>query len=316
MKQQDIDKAIAQSDAATRLEDILSRDPVLCGAAVHEVLRVVPGNRAIFAGEFAGQQVVFRLLMHEDGAAQAAKEWREMVRANAYMNDGPFRTVLPLAQATEQGLIVMEREAGRLLLEYSRTIQARALRVDLIRRAAGWLTAYCAPTLKPMESNLDHWLNRATQTSATQPFDHLREIELGILNEMHRLAGLMRDMQWRRAISHGDFHLNNLFHQDGVLTGFDLGGSGRLPIYKDRARALTHMARRGMVPSRTRRFGMDGAAVEAFTAALEPEEARLALPFFLGFETLVRVEAKALPDRRIKLAERMASGLLEGLRQV
>lgn len=316
MTKQAPSKEEAQAQATRRLEDVLSRDPVLCGAEVSEVLRVVAGNRAIFAGEFAGQSVVFRFLMHDGGPAQAAKEWREMVRANAYMNQGPLRSVLPLAQIVDEGLIVMERETGRPLLEYLRSLQARALRVDLINRAAGWLSTYCAPTLKPMAPNIDRWLRRASESSATQPFAHLRGLEQGIFEQMQRIGDKMQNMTWQRAISHGDFHLNNLFHQDGVLTGFDLGGSGRLPIYKDRARALTHMSRRGMVPSRRRCLGMDAAAFEAFSTGLDPSEADLALPFFLGFETLVRVEGSSLPERRIKLAERMASGLLDDLKQV
>jgi len=136
---------------------------------------------------------------------------------------------------------------------------------------------------------------------------------------MKKLSRHLREYDtWRSAIGHGDFHPNNLIAAPNRLTGIDLGGSNRSPIYKDMARFLTHMARRGMAPSGHHRFGVDAAAYDAFVQAfdLDEAEATLFLPYLICFETLIRVEHPDMPAARIEHGVSLAQNLSQDLRQI
>ena len=90
-----------------------------------------------------------------------------------------------------------------------------------------------------------------------------------MFQKMKKLYRQIDFPEWRVALTHGDFHLNNLFWDGQTVTAIDLGATNHAPLYKDIARALVHMARRGMLPSGPRRFGVDAAAFEAFTKRFE-----------------------------------------------
>ena len=159
------------------------------------------------------------------------------------------------------------------------------------------------------------WLARAARASATQPFARLRGIESGILAHLTRMAAALEGAEWRVAISHGDFHPNNLILGEDRLTGIDTGGSGRMPVCKDIARFLVHMGRRGMIPSGRRYLGVDAEGLEVFAEVfgLTEVERHLWVPFFIGIEALIRVETRALKPSRIKRAEEMYGLLLADL---
>lgn len=308
----------AAAAAEQRLAALVMSDPALHGCKVDRMLRLVTGRRAILAGSIKGQPAIFRLSLHPDETVAFAAEWRELTRAHAYMAKGAYRSVAPFALAADGQVMVLEQVEGTPFLDLLWSMEA-APRLALIPSAAAWLQHYTKPTAASTPVNRGPWRKWAEEALARQTHAPLLAVETRILQKMKKLSRLLRDHdEWRTAICHGDFHPNNLMVADDRLIGIDLGGSNRTPIYKDMARFLTHMARRGMVPSGQRRFGVDAVAYDAFVQAfdLTQTEATLHLPYLICYETLVRVEHPDMPSARIKHGVALAEALLKDLRQV
>jgi hypothetical protein len=313
--QQDPEAAAA---AEQYLAALVAADPALAGSAAGQVLRLVPGRRAILTGRFGDRAAVFRLSLHPDETRVFAIEWQELTRAHAFMQEGDFRSIAPLALAGSGQVMVLEQAEGMPLLDLLWSLDPAA-RAGRMPSAAAWLRQYCAPTEAVVPINRGPWRTWAEEALARQTHAPLIAVETRVLQKMKQLSRRLRDhTHWRTAIGHGDFHPNNLIAAGDRLTGIDLGGSNRTPIYRDMARFLTHMARRGMLPSGKRRFGVDAVALDAFVHrfALSEEEANLYLPYLICYETLVRVEHPAMPAARIAHAVAMAESLLVDLRQV
>lgn len=303
-------------DIVQAFEDRAKGDPAMTGAALEDVLRLVPGKRAILSGRYAGRRAVFRFHIDEP-QKNATRNWAELTRAFAYMCDGDLRVNAPLDHAPELGLVVVEHVQGMPLMQ--RLWRApHAARAEYLAPAARWLRKYTAPTEERIPARLEGWLSRARKAAASQPYEHLRPVEAALLAEMERIAPALAGTPWRVAICHGDFHPNNLLVEGTRLTGIDTGGSAKLPVYKDMARFLAHMGRRGLIPSGQRRFGVDRAGLDAFAGAfaLGEMETALALPFMIGVEALIRVESKALSRSRIRRSEAFYEELLGDMREL
>lgn len=297
----------------SRLESLAAAHPVLAGLDISEVLRIVPGKRTVLAGQFEGRAVVARLVEPEL-SDKLTKEWVELHRIWPHMNSGRYRVAQPILHLPEAGMMVVERIAGAPLLEQLWQ-EDQARRAQHLRPAAEWLRRYTDVSESWRSGNAAGWLARAERASATQPFGRLRRIETAILEHLRKMARMLEGADWRVAISHGDYHPNNLILDAARLTGIDTGGSGRMPVCKDIARFLVHMGRRGMIPSGRRHLGVDAEGLEIFAEvfALTEIERRLWVPFFTGVEALIRVENRALKPGRIRRAEEMYTLLLEDL---
>lgn len=301
--------------ALTRLDALLARH--VPGAGVDQALRLVPGKRAVFQGRIDGRDVVFRLPLDDANRKGFAEEWAELTRAWGHMAQGANRVAEPLHFDPDSGLTIIAHVPGTPLLTHLWALDT-AQRPPLIARAADWLHAYMAPTITRRGINRRPWRRWAETAAAKQPHPELTDIESRILQKLHKLSRQLEDPDWRVAIPHGDFHLNNLILDGDTLTGIDTGGSNHAPIYKDMARALTHMARRGMLPSEHRRFGVDAGALDAFASAfsLSERESNAFLPYMIAYETLIRVEHPQMSSDRIAHARAMSEALFEDLRQI
>lgn len=296
-----------------RFEAARAACPALADGELSEVLRIVPGKRAVMAGLLGRRAVVFRIFAADQGE-MASREWREMTRIWPLMNSGAYRVAEPLLHLPDHGILAIEQISGAPLLEHLWHSETES-RAQHLRPAAEWLRHYTEGSESWRAGNAAGWLARAERASATQPFARLRAIEIDILDELRRLAKALEDAEWRVAICHGDFHPNNLILAGDRLTGIDIGGSARIPVCKDIARFLVHMGRRGMIPSGQRHLGVDRLGIEAFTEAfgLTSVERRFWLPFFIGCEALIRVESKGLKQSRIARAEEMYAALRDDL---
>lgn len=282
-----------------------------------ETLRFVPGKRIVLQARWNGREVVLRAPLAADAIAPMAKEWAELTRVHAYMSEGPNQVVAPLHFDQETGLTIISFVPGNPLMSHLRALP-RDMRAPVYGRAGGWLQTYLAPTLTTRPANTKRWLQKAKEAMARQPHPQLQELERRVFRQMRHLSKQIGDAEWPVAITHSDFHPNNLIANADTLTGIDCGGSGMAPVAKDLARSLTHMARRGVMFGKKRRFGMDAAAFDALEAAMDlpPQTWALHLPFMLCFETLFRVEHPQMPADRVEYAYDMTRGLLRDLRQI
>ena len=282
-------------------------------AEIGDLIRHVPGKRSLYAGTWRGRAAIFRFAAPQTAEMQA-REWREACRIWPYMQGARFRVAEPLAFLPEPHLLVMERVEGTPLLDRASALPA-ARRGAALSHAAAWLRRYTDVSESWRAARCAGWLARAGRATRTQPFARLRGVEADILARIGCLADRIEGTEWRTAICHGDFHANNLLAAEKRLTGIDTGGSGRMPVVKDIARYLMHMARRGVAPSGQTWCGVDAGMRDAFAEAfaLTEAERRRVLPFFLGVEALIRVETRALRPRRIRIAERVYAGLRDDL---
>jgi hypothetical protein len=224
---------------------------------------------------------------------------------------GAAQVSAPVAAVPDAGILVTAFVPGTPLLA-ALTGAAAPDRAALVARAADWLARYVAPSLAARKRNTGPWIASAARAAARQPHPDLAEAEAAILAHMRHLAGDEGWARWRAAISHGDFHPANLIADGATLTGVDTGGSARMPLCKDIARFLTHLARRGITLGPGTRLGVDAVALDIFAErlGLSAREQARDLPFFLGFEMLIRVERPDMPKWRMALARRMAAGYL------
>ena len=309
-----LDRLDKMMEIATRLEAARDADPVLANAEIEDLIRHIPGKRAIARGYLGGQAAVFRISLADHDKGLAAT-WQEMQRLWPYMSEGNYRICEPLHHNPAHGILVIGEVPGTPLLQYIWQTRGPE-RSKYMRPAAEWMRAATAMSEGWRVASPAGWLARAERSSKRQPFAQLLAFEIKIIKELQLLAKRIEGVQWRTAICHGDLHPNNLITDGDRLTGIDFGGSSRLPIYKDMARFLMHMGRRGLIPSGDRWMGVDRQGAQAFRDAfdLSDEEFTVFLPFMLGVEALIRVEIPELPTSRIKRAERMYKALLQDLR--
>ncbi|MCZ4351321.1 phosphotransferase [Roseovarius aestuarii] len=288
-------------------------DHAMASAELGDLIRHVPGKRAIMTGVMNGRNVIFRLDFNDqDGTSN--REWEEMLRLWPYMAEGDFRTAEPIYANPDLGLIVQEYVAGTPMLQHFWSIDTAA-RAPYLGTAAAWLRKATAMTEGWRLSNPAGWIKRAAKASSQQPFPHLRAYEVDILDQMNRLSHAIEPENWRVGITHGDFHPNNLIVNGTRLTGIDTGGSRTMPLCKDMARFLMHMGRRRVEFPGSLSYGVSQIGLDAFAAAfeLQKHERDVVLPFFLAFEALIRVENTGLSASRIKRAEKMYRDLLPDL---
>lgn len=300
-------------DVQDRLDAARVIRPALAEVGIDEVLRVVPGKRAVLAGHWQGRKAVFRLVP-PNGAEVQAREWREATRIWPHMQGRRYRVPEPFLYLPEIGMIAVERVPGTPLLKHLWR-SAVEIRAAHLPDAATWLRRYTDVSESWQSANPAGWLARAERAAQTQPHARLAAVEAEILGHLRKLSGMLEGAEWRTAICHGDFHANNLIHSQDRLTGVDLGGSARLPVCKDIARFLAHMGRRGMIPSATRSFGVDAGGIAAFVEAfsLTETERRRTLPFFIGIEALIRVESPGMSRARLRHAQAMCEALCADL---
>lgn len=296
-----------------RFERARASDPELSGAELDELLRQVPGKRAVLSGTWQGRPVIFRMHL-ESGSPAPKREWTEMLRVWTEMQSDRLRIAEPLHFWESSGLLVIEHVPGTPLMQHLWQIEPEA-RAPYLPQAAAWLRAYTASSEMTGKPRAAVWLQKAEAAAATQPHPKLQRRERKILRHLQRLAPACDALPWRHAISHGDFHPNNLIVNGERLTGIDLGGSATIPIYKDMARFLMHMGRRGLIPSGAARFGVDARGIAAFSKAfaLSNEERELILPFMLGVEALIRVEHAGIKPGRVRRAAEMSDKLIADL---
>ena len=298
-----------------KLSEAIAEEPGFASAEPQEVIRHVAEKRAILRGTLEGRQTVFRMYFGDTGAC--ARDWAELRRVWPTMCDGDAQVSEPFAHAPRAGVLAIAEVPGTPLLQHLYGSDP-ADRAHWLAPAARWLRAYTDSSETEGPAAPDAWLTRAERAAKTQAFTRLRRLERPILAELHRISTRLEGATWRLAISHGDYHPNNLIADGTRLTGIDCGGSRPMPIYKDMARFLMHMGRRGMIPSGRMRLGVDADGIDAMTEAfaLSEQDRNVTLPFFIGVEALIRAETRNIGNSRVRRARKMSEALLADLRGV
>jgi aminoglycoside phosphotransferase len=312
--------ALYPEEAAAALQKLTQLTSIcLKGRAyrLDQPLHLVPARHAVFRGTLEGADVVFRLALSAKARETMAGEWAELSRVWPHMSAPPLTVQQPLFHAAKAGLTItaLARGEGLLTALWRLPPEARHAPIAL---SADWLHKLTAPSIEARAPNRRPWRMWAEKAAEKQPHASLRSIEAQVLQKMKKLYRQIDHPEWRVALAHGDFHLNNLFWDGTTLTGIDLGATNHAPLYKDIARALVHMARRGMLPSGARRFGVDAEAFAAFSArfALSEIEVNGFLPYFIAFETLIKVEHPQMPQARLDHALAMSEALASDLKQI
>lgn len=301
--------------ATCQITEAVEEDHAFSKANVTELIRHVAGKRTILRGTIEDSPAVFRV--YHGPVKDCARDWEEMCRIWPQMRDGDLRVCAPLACAPKAGVMAVAEVPGTPLLQWMYRAQ-EADRARYLIPAGRWLRAYTECSETEANAQPAGWAKRAERAAKTQAFNRLKKVEKPILSEIQRLVPQLEERPWRFAVSHGDFHPNNLIVNDNIVTGIDCGGSRPAPIYKDMARFLMHMGRRAMTPSGEMYLGVDKQGFIAFADAfrLSAEERELTLPFFIAVEALIRAETRNLSQSRVRRARKMSEALLEDLERV
>lgn len=299
--------------ATERLETLLQGQD----AVLEDILRLVPGKRALFAGQYQGRAAIFRLALNERERHSQRAAMTELSRVRSYMASGPYR-VPELYDLLHEGTVTVTQHITGITLQkylWALPVEKRPLGLP---KTASWLWTYTSPTMARRQVNHRPWRNRVDEALRRQPHPGLRRSEARLTQKLHALArSLDRNATWRVARTHGDYHPGNMMQtQDGTIWGVDLSPAEAAPIYRDMARMMVHLARRGMDLSGRTLFGVDAAAFDSFRRVFAMDEAETwgHLPFFICHEALVRVEHPRLPQRRINQARRMTDALFDDMR--
>lgn len=302
--------------AAGILSEASAEDPAFSDVTFSELIRHTEGKKTILRGTLKDKRAVFRLYHGESEACR--RHWAELQRMWPLMKSGQAMICEPLAFAPKIGVLAIADVPGTPLLQHLYQSEPHT-RSRWLVPAARWLRLYTDCSETDHVAGAEGWATRAARAASGQAFARLRKVEAPLMEEMQRLASMIEGHRWRVAIGHGDYHPNNLIAGPyPTLTGIDCGGSRRMPIYKDMARFLMHMGRRGMIPSGDRYLGVDRAGIDVFADAfdLTEIERRLFLPFFISVEALIRAESRELPKSRIRRALDMTDALLSDIRQI
>ncbi|QPM91382.1 phosphotransferase [Pseudooceanicola algae] len=298
--------------AAAELAETLLGD---ANAELSQILRLRPQRGAIFSGHYRGRSAIFHLALSPHVARAQLRGVEEATRLRGYMAEGLYRVPEPLGLLDDGTLRITARAGGRPVLEFLMNAKPRH-HADVAPRMAGWLLHHATPTLRWRAVNRGPWRKWAAESATKQRHPDLIEPEARLLDLMQRLSHRLEG-DWRVSLAHGDFHPNNLIWNRGrdILWGIDISASSTAPIYRDMARNLVHAARRGVLPSGQRLFGVDRATVEAFCDAFDmsPAERDGFLPYFLCYETLIRVEDETIGPRRIATTREMTLAMIEDI---
>ena len=295
-------------DATKQIQSIL--DEQGASARVEGVIRIVGGRHVVAHGQFDDAEAVFKLALSPKVYDQLADTDAELARITPHMS-ALYQVNHCLAYFSESGLIVLEKAAGEPVLPMLSTPEG----ADLWQHLPNWLHRYSSPSIEWRKAGPGFWIKQAAKVAEKQPHDVLRQREKRLLVQMRDLAENIAGREWRVAISHGDYHPNNLLWDGAVMTGIDVGGSSYMPIYKDIARCLIHLGRRRVYSSPTQKGGLDAPLMDSFSQAfdLSNQERRVFLPFFLAFECLIKVEQPDAPAWRISAAADLYDDILTTL---
>ncbi len=127
----------AMMNVTARFEAARRADPALQTAQLDEMLRHVPGKRAILTGRFQGRDAVFRMAL-DPNDQMPAREWTEMSRIWPDMCKGPYRIAEPLHFTPQHGLLVIEAILGTPLMQHIWHLESEQ-RPGLMKGSAEWL---------------------------------------------------------------------------------------------------------------------------------------------------------------------------------
>ena len=297
-------------DAIQRTKTVLAEKAVI--GDVSDCLRFKPSHTSILSGRFGHNRAIFRLALSEKDATDLAETWHELNRIASFMSEGKYQAPRGLAYYEDTALLITTQAKGEVLLPLLRSPDG----MELVHHIAKWLEDYSKPTIEWRDAKTAFWLKQAEKASSKQPHQALRAREIKILAVMRSLASRLNDQKWRVAITHGDYHPNNLLWDGETLTGIDIGGSAYLPIYKDMARTAVHLSRREILNGYASEMGVNANLLAAFDDSFELTEfeRQVALPFFIGFECLIKVEQPNAPNWRIEATERFYDKFLADTR--
>ncbi|WP_120501294.1 aminoglycoside phosphotransferase family protein [Roseovarius sp. EL26] len=312
----DLSKLDATLLLAEQLEVMIDEVPELKDAHIEEMLRIVPEKRALMRGTLNERDVVFR--MHLGSSNQTAtREWQEYQRIWPFMCEGAYTVCEPILFLSEYNLLILQAIDGTSFLRVLRKSNHDEKSTHL-ETAARWLKHYMSVSEHDEQTTHRRWIKRARDIHEAKTLARFKPVKDCILNELERLARYFDERTWRTAICHGDFHSNNLIHRETTLVGFDIGRSGRSPIYRDMARFLSHLALRDNNTPDVQYLGVSQTGFSTFCRVfdLDQDEREIALPIMIGCDALLRPETLGQTTQSTTKSEAFCQALLKDLSQI
>lgn len=256
-------------------------------------------TQAVFSGEYEGREVILRHIVRPNAAELVAQMQAELVRVGTKMRAGDYRINQLIAADPQVGLMIVSKVPGVPFREAYEQAPER-----LMVSAGRWHSTYVgthrsAGHLSPM-----NWHTRLSDL----PRNGLDGPDMALATDLRQaLRGQVNDLRGRdicRVIGHGDFAPHNLRFADGVLYGFDAGKGAQIPLARELAHFLLHVALKNTGSGSV--WGIEQQEVDVFVAAsgLPRAEIDSTLRYFFGwylYRSILRYARNAARRARLRL---------------
>ncbi len=265
----------AEQQAAIDRWDAAVIDSVLMQRLTRGALLGAKKHTGVFAAQLKGQQVVVRHIVRANAADVVAKTQHDLEQVGPRMCSGDCQVNQVIAADVTQGVLVVSHVPGAPYSE--------ATDPDLLRHAGRWHAAYVGARRDIGHFSPLHWQKKLPG----MPRNGLQGDDLALAKALREAlrhqAASVQGVQVCRVAGHGDFAPHNFRVDDGVLYGFDTGTAAKVPLARELAHFLHHVALKSDAISGA--WGIDAAQVAAFAQAAElpDDEIDTVLRYFYGW---------------------------------
>jgi hypothetical protein len=274
--------------AAEALSALIEGFPALEEVELVEALSVKP-DAVVFRALWRGDLVVIKRFISDKAPGIVTRMQDELATVAASLTNPRFQVNRCLLALPEAGLVVLDHVPGKRLRDHLATAGA-AERARLLRLAADWLGAYCAPRRVRSGFGAKYWVRRAAAADITQLSAQDQALTTALSAAISERALAARGARLTRAEGHGDFVDINLIYDGTALYGVDIQGPARQPLARMAARFLVWLQLHSENSGARRVCGLDHCDLDAFLGGdlLDNDERHHLLPVFVGDQLLAR----------------------------
>ncbi|SFR46052.1 Phosphotransferase enzyme family protein [Yoonia tamlensis] len=284
----------AEQEAAIARWDAVQPHSALLGQITRGALLGAKTYSGVFAATYQGVQVIVRHIARPNAHDLATKMQADLAFVGPQMNAGDCQINQLIAADPAHGVLVASLVPG---VPYHATSDPA-----LLEHAGRWHATYVGARRAQAHLSPMFWQKKLKQI----PRNGLDGDDLALAQELredmrfqtHALKGALIC----RVAGHGDFAPHNFRVHDGVLYGFDTGTAAKVPLARELAHFLLHVALKSDELSGP--WGIGDAQVAAFTqaAGLPEAEVGTVLRYFYGwylYKSILRYARNA--GRRARL---------------
>ena len=284
----------ADREAAIARWDAVAVDSPLMTQVARGALLSAKLHTAVFAGEFQGRSVILRHIARPNAVDVVTKMQLELERVGPTMRKGDCQINQLIATDPECGFMIVSVVPGVPFFE--------ADDPALLSQAGRWHRVFVGSRREIGHLSPMHWHKKL----ADIPCNGLDGGDLALADTLKDALAVqtraLKGFEIARVAGHGDFAPHNFRYDTGVLYGFDTGTGAKVPLARELAHFMLHVALKSK--DTVGAWGICPVQVDVFaqSAGLPRTEYGSTLRYFFGwylYRSLLRYARNA--GRREKL---------------